>query len=162
MLPDAALHQLLEPPDHGGVRARVVEHDDRPVLDVVQPPLRRDVTAKKGSTTYHLGAKTAKYADCTKVQKLMHRGKKYDVRCARKVGHFFGLPLSVRPALLMMELILDGETLARRNTCCRVLAPLIIAPQTDKWDLVIERANYKKYGEAGLKRTFRDSSLNCL
>ena len=52
MLPDAAFHQLLEPPDHGGVRARVVEHDDRPVLDVVQPPLRRDVTAKKGSTPY--------------------------------------------------------------------------------------------------------------
>ena len=57
MLPDAALHQPLEPPDHGGVRARVVQHDDRPVLDVVQPPLRRDVTAKKGSTTHHLGAK---------------------------------------------------------------------------------------------------------
>ena len=58
MLPDAALHQLLEPSHQGGVRARVVQHDDRPVLDVVQPPLRRDVTAKKkGSTTYHLGAK---------------------------------------------------------------------------------------------------------
>ena len=47
MLPYAALHQLLEPPDRGGVRARVVQHDDGPVLDVVQPPLGRDVTAKE-------------------------------------------------------------------------------------------------------------------
>lgn len=50
MLPYAALHQLLEPPDRGGVRARVVQHDDGAVLDVVQPPLGRDVTAKEGGT----------------------------------------------------------------------------------------------------------------
>ena len=43
MLPDAALHQLLETPHQGGMRARVVQHDNGAVLDVVQPPLGRDV-----------------------------------------------------------------------------------------------------------------------